>query len=70
MTSQAHSIMKARPQNRSLNVGQRLQTLTLAEEDNAVKIVQSITEVSIRSISNLKKKKLAAEIMILKYLAY
>jgi hypothetical protein len=56
MATQGHSIMKARPQNRSLNVGQRLQALTLAEEDIAVKIVQSITEVSIRSISDLKKK--------------
>ncbi len=48
--------MEARPQNRSLDVGQRLQALALAEEDIAVKIVQSITEVSIRSISDLKKK--------------
>jgi hypothetical protein len=56
MTTQDHSIMKARSQNRSLNVEQRLQALTLVEEDIAVKIVQSITEVSIRSISDLKKK--------------
>jgi transposase len=56
MATQGHSIMEARPQNRSLNVGQRLQALTLAEEGIAAKIVQSITEVSIRSISDLKKK--------------
>jgi hypothetical protein len=56
MTTQDHSIMEARPQNRSLDVGQRLQALTLVEEDIAIKIVQSITEVSIRSISDLKKK--------------
>ncbi len=48
--------MEARSQNRSLDVGQRLQALTLAEEGIAAKIVQSITEVSIRSISDLKKK--------------
>jgi hypothetical protein len=56
MITQDHSIMKARSQNRSLNVEQRLQALTLVKEDIAVKIVQSITEVSIRSISDLKKK--------------
>jgi hypothetical protein len=48
--------MKERSQNRSLNFEQRLQALTLVEEDIAIKIVQSITEVSIRSISDLKKK--------------
>jgi hypothetical protein len=56
MTTQGHSTMEARSQNRSLDVGQRLQALTLAEEGIAAKIVQSITEVSIRSISDLKKK--------------
>jgi hypothetical protein len=48
--------MKEKSQNRSLNVEQRLQTLTLVEENIAIKIVQSITEVLIRSISDLKKK--------------
>jgi hypothetical protein len=56
MTSQAHSIMKEKSQNRFLNVEQRLQALTLIEEDIAIKIVQSITEVSIKSISDLKKE--------------
>jgi hypothetical protein len=45
-----------RPQNRSLYIGQRLQALALAEHGIAAKIVQTVTEVSIRSISDLKKK--------------
>jgi hypothetical protein len=48
--------MKERFQNRSLNVEQRLQALTLIEENIAIKIVQSIIEISIRSINDLKKK--------------
>jgi uncharacterized membrane protein YobD (UPF0266 family) len=44
MAPQAHSTMEARPQNRSLDVGQRLQALTLAEEGIAAKTVQSITD--------------------------
>jgi hypothetical protein len=58
MTTQTHLIMKEKSQNRSLNVEQRLQALTLIEENIAVKIVQSITQVSIKSISDLKKKSL------------
>ncbi len=46
----------SRPQNRNLHVEQRLQALTLAEEDIAIKIVQAIIEVSVRTISDLKKK--------------
>ncbi len=46
----------SRAQNRNLDVEQRLQVLTLAEEDIAVKIVQTITEMSVRTISDLKKK--------------
>jgi hypothetical protein len=38
-------------------VRQRLQTLALAEKSIAVKIVQAIIEVSIKSINDLKKKK-------------
>jgi hypothetical protein len=57
MTTQDHSIMKARSQNRSLNVEQRLQALTLVKENFAINIVQSIIEVSIKSMSDLKKKK-------------
>jgi hypothetical protein len=45
-----------RSQNRSLHLEQRLQALSLAEHEIAAKIVQIITEVSIRSISDLKKK--------------
>jgi transposase len=45
-----------RPQNRSLHVEQRLQALSLTEHEIATKIVQTITEVSVRSISDLKKK--------------
>jgi hypothetical protein len=45
-----------RSQNRSLHLGQRLQALSLAEHGIAAKIVQTITEVSVRSISDLKKK--------------
>jgi hypothetical protein len=37
-------------------VRQRLQALALAEKDIAVKVMQAITEVSVRSISDLKKK--------------
>ncbi len=46
----------SRPQNRNLDVDQRLQALTLAEEGIAIKIVQAITKVSARIISDLKKK--------------
>jgi hypothetical protein len=52
----SHSIMKSRPQSRSLHLDQRLQALALAEKNIAVKIVQTITEVSVRFISALKKK--------------
>jgi hypothetical protein len=48
--------MESRPQSRSLHLGQRLQALALAEENIAAKIVQTITEVSVRFISALKKK--------------
>ncbi len=48
--------MKEKSQNHSLNFEQRLQALTLIEKNIAIKIVQSITEVSIKSISDLKKK--------------
>jgi hypothetical protein len=37
-------------------VKQRLQTLALAEKNIAVKVMQAIIEVSVRSISDLKKK--------------
>jgi transposase len=37
-------------------VEQRLQALALAEKSIAAKVVQAITEVSVRSISDLKKK--------------
>jgi hypothetical protein len=46
----------SRSQNRNLHVEQRLQALTLAEEDIAIKIVQVIIEVSVRTINDLKKK--------------
>jgi hypothetical protein len=45
-----------RSQNRSLHLEQRLQALSLIEHEIATKIVQTITEVSVRSISDLKKK--------------
>lgn len=45
-----------RPQNRSLTIGQRLQALALAEHEITAKIVQAVTEVSVRSISDWKKK--------------
>ncbi len=45
-----------RSQNRSLHVKQRLQALALAEKSIAVKVMQAITEVSVRSINDLKKK--------------
>jgi hypothetical protein len=45
-----------RPQNRNLHVEQRLQALTLTEEDIAIKIVQVIIEMSVRTINDLKKK--------------
>jgi hypothetical protein len=37
-------------------VKQRLQALALAEKSIAVKVMQAITEVSVRSINDLKKK--------------
>ncbi len=46
----------SRSQNRNLDVEQRLQALTLAEEGIAIKIVQVITEMFVRTISDLKKK--------------
>ncbi len=48
--------LQNRPQNRSLHVRQRLQALALVEKGIAIKVVQAITEVSVRSISDLKKK--------------
>jgi hypothetical protein len=51
-----HSAMKARSQSRSLYLDQRLQALVLAEKNIAVKIVQTIIEVLVRSINALKKK--------------
>jgi hypothetical protein len=48
--------LQNRSQNRSLHVRQRLQALTLIEKNIAVKIMQAIIEISVRSISDLKKK--------------
>ena len=45
-----------RSQNRTLHVEQRLQALILAEEGIAIKIVQAITKMSVRTINDLKKK--------------
>jgi hypothetical protein len=45
-----------RPQSRNFDVETRLQALTLAEHDIAVKIVQAVTEMIIRIISELKRK--------------
>ncbi len=66
LTSQANQsrfsdlrVMKlttSRSQNRNLDVDQRLQALTLTEEEIAIKIVQIITKVSARIINDLKKK--------------
>jgi hypothetical protein len=57
-------------QNRNLSVEQRLQALTLIEENIAIKIVQVIIEVFVCTISDLKKKKLVNEIMISKCLEF
>jgi hypothetical protein len=45
-----------RPQSRNFDVGTRLQALTLAEHDIAVKIVQAVIEMTTRIISELKRK--------------
>ncbi len=45
-----------RSQNRSLHIEQRLQALALTEHEIAAKIVQTVTKVSIRFVSDLKKK--------------
>ncbi len=45
-----------RSQNRSLHIEQRLQALALTEHGIATKIVQTVTKVSIRIVSDLKKK--------------
>ena len=48
--------MTSRTQSNSLTIGQRLQALSLIEHGISAKVVQAITEVSIQSISSLKRK--------------
>jgi hypothetical protein len=45
-----------RLQSRNFDVGTRLQALALAEHDIAIKIVQAVIEMTIRIISELKRK--------------
>jgi hypothetical protein len=45
-----------RPQSRNFDVGTRLQALTLIDHDIAIKIVQTITKMITRIISELKRK--------------
>jgi uncharacterized DUF497 family protein len=54
--SSISQVTSFRPQSRNFYVGTRLQALALAEHDIAAKIVQAVTEVAIRIISELKRK--------------
>jgi hypothetical protein len=54
--SSTPQVTLSRPQSRNFDVGTRLQALTLVEHDIAAKIVQAVTEVTTRTISELKRK--------------
>ncbi len=54
--SSTPQVTLSRSQSRNFDVGTRLQALTLAEHGIAAKIVQAVTEMVIRIISELKRK--------------